>query len=100
MDQTNGSVGLEVVGFWRAPILKDETQDFTEQQKAILQAKIDAVDSRFGDRRCRLTVIGQEDEAARFTEALNRCFLTKEELNHWQNGGSFDDPWPQKIAKL
>lgn len=98
--QTNGSVGLEVVGFWRESVKHDDTQNFTPEQLEILQAKIDSVDSRFGDRRCRLTVIGQSDEADAFIEALNRCFLTDEELDHWKDGGEFDDPWPKKVAKV
>ncbi len=98
--QSNGSVGLEFVGFWRAPILHDKSQNLSPEHFKVLQQKIDNIDSRFGDRRCRLTVIGQTDEASVFTEALKSCFLTDEELEHWQNGGSFEDPWPQIIAEL
>ncbi|WP_306345647.1 CobW family GTP-binding protein [Vibrio quintilis] len=98
--QANGNVGLEVVGFWRASVIQDESQHFTPEQRQLLQDKIDQVDSRFGDRRCRLTVIGQNEEVETFVEALNRCFLTDEELAHWENGGSFSDPWPQNVAKV
>lgn len=98
--QANGSVGLEVVGFWRAAIINDESQRFTPEQQAILQTKIDNVQSRFGDRRCRLTVIGQQDEASQFVEALKRCFLTDKEIEAWQNGEVFEDPWPSNVAKL
>lgn len=98
--QTNGSVGLEVVGFWRAPILHDETQNFTQEQFEILKTRIDNTESRFGDRRCRLTVIGQEEEVDQFVEALNRCFLTDSELDAWQKGHQFEDPWPKRVASL
>ncbi|WP_087018526.1 CobW family GTP-binding protein [Thaumasiovibrio subtropicus] len=98
--QTNGSVGLEVVGFWRAPILDDESQKFTSEQYEMLKARVDSTESRFGDRRCRLTVIGQNEEVDQFVIALNRCFLTDDELVAWQNGEPFDDPWPQKVASL
>ncbi len=98
--QTNGSVGLEIVGFWRASVLQDETQQFTPEQLDILQTKIDSAQSRFGDRRCRLTVIGQNDEVDTFIEALNRCFLTEDELEQWKDGATFDDPWPKKVAKV
>ena len=97
--QTNASVGLEVVGFWRAPILKDETQNLDQQQFDVLKQKIDKIESRFGDRRCRLTVIGQKDEANDFVKALKSCFLTDEELEFWRNGGQFDDPWPTNVVK-
>lgn len=81
-------------------MIQDESQHFTPEQRQLLQDKIDQVDSRFGDRRCRLTVIGQNEEVETFVEALNRCFLTDEELAHWENGGSFSDPWPQNVAKV
>ena len=98
--QSNGSVGLEVVGFWRAPILNDDSQNFTQEHYDILKNKVDKIESRFGDRRCRLTVIGQKEEAADFIKALKNCFLTDEELNFWRNGGTFEDPWPQKVAQV
>lgn len=98
--QTNASVGLEVVGFWRAPILDDDTQKFTQEHYDILKQKVDKIDSRFGDRRCRLTVIGQKEEASAFVKALEACFLTDEELKFWRDGGEFDDPWPQKVAQV
>jgi len=98
--QSNGNVGLEVVGFWRAPILDDDTQNFTQEHYDILKKRIDKVESRFGDRRCRLTVIGQKEEAANFIKALKACFLTDEELKFWREGGTFDDPWPKKVAQV
>ncbi|MDA0147900.1 CobW family GTP-binding protein [Vibrio sp. LaRot3] len=98
--QTNGSVGLEVVGFWRAAVLEDDGQNLTDKQRQIVQQKIDSTESRFGDRRCKLTVIGQTEEADSFIQALKDCLLTESELIDWQNGKHFADPWPQKVAKL
>ncbi|NOI31165.1 CobW family GTP-binding protein [Vibrio coralliilyticus] len=98
--QANGSVGLEVTGFWRAFVINDESQNFTAEHRQMLQDKIDKVESRFGDRRCRLTVIGQEDEVDSFIESLQHCFLTDHEIEQWKDGAPFQDPWPQKITKL
>ncbi|ELB2848484.1 GTP-binding protein [Vibrio sp. 2094] len=98
--QASGNVGLEITGFWRASVINDESQNFTEEHRQILQDKIDSVESRFGDRRCRLTVIGQENEVDVFIDALENCFLTDAELEQWQQGATFEDPWPKKIAKL
>ncbi len=98
--QANGSVGLEVTGFWRAFVINDESQNFTAEHRQMLQDKIDKVESRFGDRRCRLTVIGQEDEVDSFIESLQHCFLTDQEIEQWKDGAPFQDPWPQKITKL
>jgi G3E family GTPase len=98
--QASGNVGLEVTGFWRASVIEDESQKFTEEQTKLLQAKIDSVESRFGDRRCRLTVIGQEDEVDHFVQSLTHCFLNSKEIDQWRRGVVFDDPWPKKTAKL
>jgi len=98
--QAHGNIGLEITGFWRASVIEDESQNYTEEHRQILQDKIDSVESRFGDRRCRLTVIGQEDEVDAFIDALESCFLTDAELDQWQQGETFEDPWPKKIAKL
>ncbi len=98
--QANGSVALEVVGFWRVAALDDPEQRLGDEHREILERKIDAVDSRFGDRRCRLTVIGQEDEVQQFILALEKCFLTTDEIEYWQQGGEFEDPWPTKVAQL
>ena len=97
--QTNASVGLEVVGFWRAPIIGDESQNLSAEHIALMKQKINLIDSRFGDRRCRLTVIGQKDEVNEFVHALNSCFLTHQEIEHWKKGGQFDDPWPKNVVK-
>lgn len=98
--QANGNVGLEITGFWRASVINDETQNFTAEHIQILQDKIDSVESRFGDRRCRLTVIGQVNEVDHFITALTSCFLSDSELELWRNGAEFQDPWPKNIAKL
>ncbi|MFD2177176.1 CobW family GTP-binding protein [Veronia pacifica] len=98
--QANGNVGLEVTGFWRASVILDEDQKFTDEHRQILQEKIDNVESRFGDRRCRLTVIGQVNEVDHFIEALQKCFLKDSEIEQWKSGKTFDDPWPKNIAKL
>jgi hypothetical protein len=47
-----------------------------------------------------LTVIGDKTQVDGFTEALKSCFLTEEELIHWELGGEFEDPWPKNIVKV
>ncbi len=53
---------------------------------------------RFGDRRCHLTVIGDKTQVDWFTESLQRCFLTENEIEHWKSGGTFPDPWPNNYV--
>ena len=93
--QANSNVGLEIIGFWRASLNEDETQNFTPDHIQILQDKMGSVESRFGDRRYRLTVTGQVNEVDHFIRALNACFLTDNELEWWRNGAEFQGPWPK-----
>lgn len=92
--QATGNIGLEVVGYWRAGILEHDADRLTPQELEQLKQQLDRRWGRFGDRRCRLTVIGQPGEVERFIAALNQCFLTEPELSHWEDGGYFEDPWP------
>ena len=55
---------------------------------------------RFGDRYCDLTVIGDVSQVDRFTNALESCFLNEREIELWQSGCSFVDPWPENIVRL
>jgi hypothetical protein len=47
-----------------------------------------------------LTVIGDQSKVDRFTDALTSCFLTEDEIDLWEKGYDFPDPWPKKIVKL
>ena len=55
---------------------------------------------RFGDRHCDLTVIGDKNQVNKFTDKLKSCFLNDEEIELWENGHEFDDPWPKKIVRM
>ena len=65
-----------------------------------MRRKLDGMHPVFGDRRCRLTVIGDEAELDAFAEALRGCFCTDAEIENWKNGATFDDPWPKTVATL
>ncbi len=99
-NQAAGNIGLEVVGHWRAAVLEDKQHELLPEEARQLQQAIASVDSRFGDRRCRLTVIGQSDEVADFVQALQACFLSDDELMQWRRGDRFPDPWPQNIVEM
>jgi hypothetical protein len=47
-----------------------------------------------------LTVIGHKDQVDRFTQALKSCFLSEDEIAHWEQGGEFEDPWPTNLVKM
>lgn len=99
-NQASGSIGLEFISYWKAGVLAHENNHLNAEERRILQQQLDAVPGRFGDRRCSLTVIGQSHQLDDFCRALRRCFLTEQEIDWWQSGGVFADPWPQTVVRL
>lgn len=99
-NQASGSISLEFISYWKAGILRHTDNHLTAEERQILQKEVDKAAGRFGDRRCSLTVIGEEKEAIAFARALKQCFLTENEIVWWRAGGTFVDPWPQRIARV
>jgi len=99
-NQTAGSVGLEIVNYWKICALEDESLNLSDWEVAAMQDKLVGMHPDFGDRRCKLTVIGQEAELDTFVAALNECFCTEDEIMAWKSGAVFDDPWPQTVSTL
>ncbi|MEL7271290.1 MAG: GTP-binding protein [Bacteroidota bacterium] len=99
-NQAAGSISLEIIGSWRAGILEDEDNGLSEIELQLLEEKLAEETGSFGDRYCDLTVIGDVTQVDRFTNALNSCFLTDEEIELWRNGYDFEDPWPKNLVKM
>lgn len=99
-NQTGGSVGLEIVNYWRTSALEDDSLNLSAWEKDAMRAKLTEAHSDFGDRRCQLTVIGDELELDSFVEALKTCFCTDDEIAAWKAGERFADPWPKTVATL
>ena len=88
----------------RARLESVDARGDVELHEALFQApgareRLAQETGRFGDRRCQLTVIGDVTQVDPFTDALRRCFLTEDEIEHWQSGGSFPDPWPDNYVR-
>ncbi|MEM7298508.1 MAG: GTP-binding protein [Bacteroidota bacterium] len=98
-NQAAGAINLELIGHWRTGIIEDKDNDLTEMELELLKERLTQESGRFGDRHCHLTVIGDKTQVDSFTESLKRCFLTEEEIKHWQSGGEFTDPWPTNMTK-
>lgn len=99
-NQAAGSINLELIGYWRSGILEENNHKLLESEIELLKEKIAQESGRFGDRHCHLTVIGDKSQVDRFTKALTSCFLTEDEIAHWESGGEFPDPWPKNIVKM
>lgn len=99
-NQAAGSISLELIGSWRAGIVEDKDHGISEFEIQQLKELLANEPGRFGDRHCDLTVIGDQAHVDRFTDALISCFLTEEEIQLWEDGHEFDDPWPKRIVKM
>ncbi|MEM1372771.1 MAG: GTP-binding protein [Pseudomonadota bacterium] len=99
-NQTGGSVGLEIVNYWKIAALEDDSLNLSDWEKDALRSKIADGHPEFGDRRCQLTVIGDALQLDEFVAALETCFCTPAEIEAWRNGEAFDDPWPTSVATL
>ena len=99
-NQTAGEINLEIVGTWRVAIVDDKNNGLLEKEIDLLKQEIEKNKSRFGDRCCDLTVIGDKKHVSKFTEKLKTCFLSENEIKKWQEGIRFDDPWPKNIVRI
>ena len=99
-NQAAGGINLEIMGTWKAAIIEDENNGLLKEELKLLKEKLKNETGRFGDRCCDLTIIGHEDHVTQFSEKLNSCFLTKEEIKNWKKGMKFKDPWPKKIIRI
>lgn len=96
-NQTAGSIGLEILNYWKIAALKD--LNLMPEERAEMQGRLARQHPDFGDRRTRLTVIGDVGLAT-FADALQDCLCTPSEVEAWKRGASFDDPWPTTTRSL
>nr|WP_319515105.1 GTP-binding protein [uncultured Cohaesibacter sp.] len=99
-NQTAGSVGLGILNYWKVATLEDESLLLLPEERAAMQRRLDGMSPKFGDRHCRLTIIGDREGLETFASAVRDCLCTPEEVSAWQAGEPFDDPWPEAIETL
>ena len=99
-NQSAGSISLEILGTWRAAIIEDKQHGLLDEEVKLLRQKLSNELGRFGDRCCDLTIIGDKQQVDQFSEKIRSCFLTEKEIQQWQNGDKFKDPWPKNIVRV
>ncbi len=99
-NQTAGSVGLEIVNFWKVAALEDGSLNLMPEEREEMRRRLEGASPVFGDRHCRLTVIGDRDGLETFANAVRDCLCTDEEVDMWKSGHVFDDPWPTATTRL
>ncbi|CAI8400893.1 MAG: Putative metal chaperone YciC [Flavobacterium sp. SCGC AAA160-P02] len=98
--QAAGGISLELIGFWRSGIVEDKDNGLSKMEIESLKELLAKESGRFGDRHCDLTVIGDKAQINQFTDKLISCFLTEEEIELWNAGCQFEDPWPKNIVNM
>ncbi|MEM7061400.1 MAG: GTP-binding protein [Pseudomonadota bacterium] len=99
-NQTAGSVGLEILNYWKVAALEDESLNLSAHELEEMRRRLEGMSADFGDRHCRLTVIGDRDGLQIFADAVRDCLCTPEEVKLWKAGHVFEDPWPKTTAHL
>ncbi|MEM8791679.1 MAG: GTP-binding protein [Pseudomonadota bacterium] len=99
-NQTAGSVGLEIVNYWKVAALEDESLSLLPEEREEMRRRLKGLSPGFGDRHCRLTVIGDRDGLETFSNALRDCLCSEQEVAQWKAGHVFEDPWPTATAHL
>lgn len=91
--QAGGSLRAEPAGVWWASMPNSE-----RLSHPIYLENRQAIESRwnhtFGDRMQELVLIGQDMDKTQIRRELENCLLSHEEIEAWQNGIEFEDPWP------
>lgn len=98
--QAAGGISLEIIGSWRAGIVEDENHGLSNMEIESLKELLLKESGRFGDRHCALTVIGDKTGIKQFTDKLTSCFLTEKEIELWNTGHQFEDPWPKNVVSM
>ncbi|MEM7733901.1 MAG: GTP-binding protein [Pseudomonadota bacterium] len=99
-NQTAGSVGLEILNYWKVAALEDDSLNLMPEERDALRRRLSDASPDFGDRHCRLTVIGDRDGLPTFAEAVRACLCTDEEVALWKAGHEFEDPWPKTTKQV
>ena len=99
-NQTAGSVGLEILNYWKIATLEDQSLNLLAEEREEMRRRLDGMSPDFGDRHCRLTVIGDRDGLGTFADAVRDCICTDAEVAAWKAGHTFEDPWPKATTRL
>ncbi|MEM7120616.1 MAG: GTP-binding protein [Pseudomonadota bacterium] len=99
-NQTAGSVGLQILNFWKVATLEDESLNLLPEEREEMRRRLQGFSPDFGDRHCHLTVIGDRDGLETFASALRDCLCSPQEVAQWKAGHVFDDPWPKATVRL
>jgi G3E family GTPase len=97
--QSGSQIALELTGFWKAEIVHNRHGKLEEEVEH-LKEKLKSEHPIFGDRNNELTLIGLTAAREAFASALKEAWCTDDEIDGWQRGEEFPDPWPQSLRRI
>lgn len=98
--QSGSQIALELTGFWRAEVVKNPTGKMLPEEIEHLKAQLENEDPVYGDRHNEITLIGLKADRESFYAALQDALCSEEEIDAWQAGETFSDPWPKSIRRV
>jgi G3E family GTPase len=99
-NQSGGSIELELLAYWKAALVSNPEGRLLPEEITLLREQLKDTDPVFGDRMTELTVIGTAADRTIFVRGLHACFCTEEEVEQWQAGATFTDPWPSTLRRV
>ncbi len=91
--QAGGSLRADFAGVWWCSMPFENRiryESFVENRSQIESNW----NKKFGDRANELVIIGQDLKKDHIWSELEACLCTEEEIDAWQKGLDFNDPWP------
>jgi len=98
--QSGSQLVLELTGYWRAQAALNLDGSLLPEEVEQLKAQLADDHPIFGDRHNELTLIGLKRDREAFYSALCEALCTEEEIESWQSGETFADPWPKSIRHV
>ena len=83
----------------RMAALHNRYGNLLPEEVELIKEKVEAVHPILGDRHNTLPIIGLPRACKTFADALRGALCTEQEVQAWQSGKKFSDPWPQKLRK-
>ena len=98
--QSGSQITLELTGFWRAEMLHNRDGKLLAEEVVHLKTMLEKEHPVFGDRHVEITLIGLKPAREAFAAALEAAFCTDAEVDAWQRGETFPDPWPTELRRV
>ena len=98
--QSGSQISFELNSVWAAEAVNNRYGKLLPSEVEMIKKQVDATHPISGDRRNTLTLIGLPDACQTFAAALRSALCTEQEVQAWQCGDVFSDPWPNSLREM